>query len=242
MNDIQRQQLIDSIAPHGRLRAAINFGNAVLAQRAADGQALGVSVELATAIAARLGLALELVSFDAAGKVFEALDDGAWDVAFMALDPLRGTKIDFTAPYLSIEGTYLVRADARLRTTAELDSPGVRIAASRGSAYALHLQRSLRQAELVLADSPVASFRLFLDQKLDAMASIRQPLAALAAAHAGVRVIDDAYMRVDQAIGTPKGRIAAHRWLDDFIAHAKSGGLVAKALKNSGQGDVAVAP
>jgi polar amino acid transport system substrate-binding protein len=242
MSDNQ-QQVIESIAPSGRLRAAINFGNIVLAQRSAAGEPQGVSVALAKEMAARLGLPLDLVLFDAAGKVFEALvQRSAWDVAFMALDPHRGTQIDFTSPYVMIEGTYLVRDDSPFRSTGDLDAAGLRIAASRGSAYELYLQRNLKHAELVCADSPEASFRLFVDGKLDAMASVRQPLAALAAVHPGLRVLGDAYMRVDQAIGTPKGRGPAHRWLSEFIVDAKASGFVAEALRSTGQSEATIAP
>lgn len=235
-------EVSESLAPSGRLRAAINFGNAVLAQRSPAGEPQGISVELAAEIAARLKLPLELVLFDAAGKVFEALERGAWDLAFMAVDPLRSQQIDFTSPYVMIEGTYLVRDESPYHSTRELDAAGVRIAASRGSAYELFLRRKLKHAELICAASPAESFDAFVDGGLEAMASVRQPLAALATAHPGLRVIDDAYMRVDQAIGTPKGRTPAHRWLDAFIAEAKSSGFVRQGLDRSGQADAVVAP
>ncbi|MDN8618205.1 ABC transporter substrate-binding protein [Variovorax ginsengisoli] len=241
--DDNHQQLIDSIAPSGRLRAAINFGNIVLAQRFPTGEPQGVSVTLAREMAARLGLPLDLVTFDAAGQVFDALvERGAWDVAFLAIDPQRGTQIDFTSPYVTIQGTYLVPCDSPFGSTGDVDRPGIRIAASRGSAYELYLRRHLRHAELVCADSPEASFRLFMDGKLDAMASVRQPLSLLAAEYPGLRVLGDAYMRVDQAIGTPKGRAPALRWLNDLIAETKTSGFLAEALRSSGQGDAVLAP
>jgi polar amino acid transport system substrate-binding protein len=235
-------EVTHSLAPSGRLRAAINFGNVVLAQRSATGEPQGISVELAKAIATRLELPLDLVLFDAAGKVFEALERDAWDLAFMAVDPQRGQQMDFTAPYVMIEGTYLVRDDSPFHSTRQFDAPGMRIAASSGSAYELYLRRKLQHAQLVCAASPLESFQAFVGGQLDAMASVRQPLAALAAAHPGLRVIDDAYMRVDQAIGVPKGRAAAHRWLGDFIAEAKANGFVADALRRTGQADAVVAP
>ncbi len=236
------QEAASALAPSGRLRAAINFGNAVLAQRdPATGEARGITVDLAREIAKRLGVPLDLVLFDAAGKVFEALGRGEWDMAFMAIDPVRGAQMDFTAPYVFIEGTYLVRSESRLRDVAAVDAPGVRIAASRGSAYELHLRRELRHAELVHADSPQAAFDLFMQGGLDALAAVRQPLARFAQARPGLRVLDGAFMRIDQALGVPKGRDRALRWLDAFIAQAKADGFVAAALQRSGQGDATIA-
>jgi polar amino acid transport system substrate-binding protein len=228
------------LAPSGRLRAAINLGNGVLAQRAADGTLRGVSVELSKEVARRLGLPLEPVVFDAAGKVFAALQDDAWDIAFMALDPVRARQVDFTQPYVLIEATYLVAADSPYRQVAELDAPGRRIGVSRGAAYDLVLQRELRHAQLVHAASPGQAYELFGAQRLDALAGVRQPLATYAQ-DPRWRVLDDSIVKIEQAIATPKARRAAHAWLQVFIGEMKSSGFVARALADSGQGDAVVA-
>ena len=236
------QQAGASLAPTGTLRVAINFGNVVLAQRGPDGDARGVTVELAHEMARQLGLPLELVRFDAAGKVFDALERGAWDVAFMAIDPKRAAQMSFTAPYVFIEGTYLVCGDAPFTRCAELDAADTRVGISRGSAYDLFLQRSLQHARLLHADSPQAAYELFAAGEVDALAAVRQPLLQYAASQPGLRVLDDAFMRIDQAIGVPKDREAGHLWLEGFIDQAKAVGLVAAALQRSGQGSATVAP
>src|SRR5258707_494565 len=142
--------LVAELAPTGRLRTAINFGNAVLAQQdPAGGPPRGVSAELARELALRLGVGIDYVTFDAAGKVFEALKAGLWDIAFLAIDPVRAGGIDFTAPYVMIEGTYLVPKDSALRTIADVDRDGVRVAVAQGSAYDLYLTRALKHAKLV---------------------------------------------------------------------------------------------
>src|SRR6266853_3870004 len=124
------------LAPTGRLRAAINFGNPVLAQKdPATGEPRGITVDLARELARRLGLPLELVPFDAAGKVFEAQKAGSWDIAFLAIEPVRAAEIAFTAPYVIIEGVYMVPADSALRAVDQVDRDGVRIAVNKGSAY-----------------------------------------------------------------------------------------------------------
>src|SRR5450755_3544987 len=126
---------VTELAPGGRLRAAINFGNGVLAQKdKATGEPRGVTAELSRELGRRLGVPVDFVAFDQAGKVFDALAAGAWDIAFLAIDPARAAGIDFTAPYVVIEGNYLVPASSPLRSVADVDGDGVRIAVARASA------------------------------------------------------------------------------------------------------------
>lgn len=231
------------LAPSGRLRAAINFGNPVLAQKASGaGAPCGVSVDLARALGERLGLPVDLVTFEAAGKVFEALQTGAWDLAFLAIDPARAAEIAFTSPYVIIEGTYLVRAASPFRSVDELDRDDVRIAVGRGAAYDLFLTRTLKQAQIVRADTSAAAIDLFLAGGLDAAAGVRQPLSAAARAQPGLRVLDGRFTAIEQAMGLPRARAAGLAFVQSFIEEMKACGFVAAALARSGQGDAAVAP
>jgi polar amino acid transport system substrate-binding protein len=144
--------VLKDLAPGGKLRAAINLGNSVLAQTdAATGQPKGVTPDLAREIGRRLGVPVEFVIFDAAGKVFGAVKSGAWDIAFVAIEPVRAAEIEFTAPYVIIDGTYMVAADSPLKTIADVDRPGVRIAVGLGSAYDLYLTRTIKNATIVRA-------------------------------------------------------------------------------------------
>ena len=232
------------LAPGGRLRAAINFGNPVLAQKApGTGAPCGVSVDLARALGERLGLPVDLVTFEAAGKVFEALKTtGAWDLAFLAIDPVRAAEIAFTSPYVVIEGTYLVRAASPFRAVDQLDRDGVRIAVGQGAAYDLFLTRTLKQAQIVRADTSAAAIDLFLAGGLDAAAGVRQPLSAAARAQPGLRVLDGRFTAIEQAMGLPRARAAGLAFVQSFIEEMKASGFVAAALARSGQGDAAVAP
>lgn len=237
-NDVLRE-----LAPQGRIRVAINYGNPVLAHPdPATGEPRGVSVDLAALLGAKLGVPVEHVTFDAAGKVFEAMKSAAWDVAFLAIDPVRAEQIAFTAPYVLIEGSYLVRQDSPLRTVADADRAGVRIAVGRGAAYDLYLSRALSHATLVRADTSAAAVDLFVKSGLDAAAGVRQPLLAYAAAHPGYRVIDGRFTAIEQAMGTPRGRDAGLAYLRGFVEDAKRSGFVATALARHGQRDAAVAP
>lgn len=231
------------LAPTGRLRAAINFGNTVLAQRdPGAGPPRGVSAELARALAGRLDLPIDYVTFDAAGKVFDAVKAGAWDIAFLAIDPVRAAGIDFTAPYVVIEGTYVVPANSVLRTVEDVDRDGVRVAVATGSAYDLHLTRALKHATLVRRPSGPEALDLFVAERLEAAGGVRQPIVAFANTHPGMRIIPGRFMAIEQAMGTPKGRPKGHAYLRGFVEEMKASGFVAKALKDSGQADASVAP
>jgi polar amino acid transport system substrate-binding protein len=232
-----------ALAPGGALRAAINLGNPVLAQRdPATGALGGASVDLAREVGRRLGLPVTLVPFDAAGKVVAAAAAGAWDLAFLARDPARAAELRFTPPYVVIEGTYLVPEASPLRAVEDLDRPGVRIAVGRGAAYDLYLSRALKHAALVRSDTSAGAVELFLREGLDAAAGVRNPLAAYAASHPGVRVLPGRFTVIEQALAAPRGREAAGRWLDAFVEEVKASGFVAAALARSGQRDAAVAP
>lgn len=242
MAETPPSNVIKELAPTGHLRAAINFGNPVLAQRdIVTGEPRGVSAELARGLAARLGVPVDFVTFETAGKVFEALKSGAWDVAFLAIDPVRATEIDFTAPYVIIEGTYAVPEGSPFQSTAELDREGVRIAAGLGTAYDLYLTRALKSAELVRSPTSESAQAMFLKDQLDAVAGVRQALITFAAEHPGIRVLPDRFMAIEQAMGTPKGRDAGALYLREFMEDMKSSGFVANALSASGQDGAMVA-
>jgi polar amino acid transport system substrate-binding protein len=231
--------VVKDLAPTGKLRAAINLGNPVLAQKGPGGEPRGVTVDLANELARRTGLALELVPFDAAGKVFEALKAGAWDIAFLAIEPVRAAEIAFTEPYVIIEGVYMVPKESTLQTVAEVDRPGVRIAVNKGSAYDLFLTRTIKNATIVRGESGVD---LFVKDKLEVAAGVKQPLVAYAKTNPSVRIMDGRFMEIRQAMGTPQGRPAAAAYLRTFVEEMKASGFVAEGLKRSNQPDATVAP
>jgi polar amino acid transport system substrate-binding protein len=231
-----------SLAPSGRLRVAINLGNTVLAQRNGQGELTGVSVILARALAERLKSPLDLVPFQAAGAVFDALDKDGWDLAFLAVEPERATKIDFSPPYVSIDGTYMVRSESKFHTTSDLDQPGIRIAAARGSAYDLYLTRALKHAELVRSPTSPASMDMFISDGLDAAAGVRQILADRARGNPSLRVLTDSFTSINQAIGVPRGRQAGAAYVKSFLEEMKASGKLRDALEASGQTGVTVVP
>jgi polar amino acid transport system substrate-binding protein len=229
------------LAPGGTLRAAINYGNPLLATRDASGEPRGVSVDLARELARRLGVPLEMVTYTAAGKVVEGIKSDAWDVGFFAIDPVRAADTDFTAPYLIIEGAYLVPEASPIRRNEDVDRAGVRVAAARGSAYDLYLTRALKQATLVHAPTSQAVTDTMLAQKLDVAAGVRQQMQADARRLPGLRLLDGRFMEIRQAMAVPKGRAAGAAYLRNFVEEMKAAGFIAESLKRHAIDGVALA-
>ncbi|MDT0136876.1 ABC transporter substrate-binding protein [Acidovorax sp. PRC11] len=232
-----------AFAPTGRLRASINLGNPILAHRDAQGAPGGVSVDLARELARRLGVEAELVVFDTAAKSVEAVRAGKADVGFFAIDPLRGEGIAFTAPYVLIEGSYLVREDSPITDNAQVDRAGVSVAVGQGSAYDLFLTRELKAARIVRAPSSPAVVGTFLEQSLDVAAGVRQQLEADAQRLPGLRLLPGRFMVIQQAMGLPKDRPeAAACLLREFVEEMKAQGFVAEAMRRHGVQGASVAP
>lgn len=225
---------MSDLTPTGKLRAGINFGNTVLVKKDSNGDPAGIAVDLATELARRLGVPLELIIYEAAGRMAAGAEAGAWDVAFLAADPDRANQIIFTAPYLEIDTTYLVPAGSPLRTIADVDREGIRVAASEKSAYDLFLTRNLKHARLVRAPNPSSSVELFFKEKLNALAGIRPMLLDVARNHPGSRVLDGRFTTVQQAVGTPLGRNAAATYLAQFVEDIKASGFVKKTIQKNG--------
>lgn len=230
-------EALKDLAPTGKLRAAINFGNGVLAQKGPNGEPRGVSAELAAALAKKLGVPLEYVRFEAAGKVFEALAKREVDVGFIAIEPKRAAEVTFSPPYVLIEGTYMVRKDSPLKDVEDVDKPGIRIGVGLASVYDLYLTRTLKHATLVRAKvgSAAAGIPVFLEQKLDAAAGVREPLDDYVKQHPEFRVMLGAFEQIRQAMGTQKDKPAGAAYVRAFIKKMKANGFVADALKRSGQ-------
>jgi polar amino acid transport system substrate-binding protein len=233
---------VSQLAPGGTLRAAINFGNPILANRDAAGQPAGVSVDLARELARRLGVPVQFVTYDAAGKVVEGLKSGAWDVAFLAIDPARAVDIDYTAAYVVIEGAYLVRDASPLTANEQVDRPGTRVVVGKGSAYDLFLSRELKRATIVRAPTSQAVVDEFVAQSMDVAAGVKQQLESDARRIPGLRLLPGRFMAINQAIGMPKGRDAAVPYLREFVEEMKASGFVAQALARHRIEGAAVAP
>ncbi len=235
---------VQSLAPGGVLRASINLGNPILANRdRSTGAPRGVSVDLARAFAESLNLTVEPLVFDTAAQSVDAVKSGRADIGFFAIDPLRGQDIAFTDAYVLIEGCYLVRADSPLTRNDEVDAAGVRVTVGDGSAYDLYLTRELKHARIERAASSQAVVQTFIDQKHDVAAGVKQQLQADSLNFSNLRLLPGRFMVIEQAMGLPKSRgPEAAAALRQFVQRMKASGFVAQSLQRHGIQGATVAP
>ena len=235
--------LLAEFAPTGVLRASINLGNPILANAGADGQPFGVSIDLARGFAKLLGLPLELVVFDAAGKSVDAVTHEQADFGFFAVDPVRGAGIHFTAPYVLIEGSYMVPEASAINSNDQVDNAGVRVVVGKGSAYDLYLTRELKHASIVRAPTSPTVVDTFLAQGCEVAAGVKQQLEADALRVPGTRLLPGRFMVIQQAMGLPKSRSPeAVAVLRAYVEDMKQSGFVADALKRHNIQGASVAP
>ena len=235
--------LVEAFAPTGTLRASINLGNPILANKDANGQPVGVSIDLATELAKRLGVPLSLVVFDAAGKSVEAVTNEKADFGFFAIDPVRGQGISFTGPYVLIEGSYLVANNSPLTSNDQVDKKGIRIAVGKGSAYDLFLTREIKNAEIHRAPTSPTTVDYFISEKLEVAAGVKQQLEIDAKRLPNLRLLPGRFMVIEQAMGLPKARSPeAQAYLKKFVEEMKASGFVALSLARHKIEGAAVAP
>ena len=237
------ENLRSELAPTGVLRAGINMANFLLVTgRRDDGAPQGVAPDMASAVAERLGVEVVYVPYETPGQLADEATNGVWDVGLIGAEPARAEHIVFSAAYVEIEATYLVPADSPIQAVADVDQPGVRIAVAARSAYDLYLTRNIQHAELVRVAGLNASYDLFVNDKLDALAGLRPRLMSDVEKLPGARLLDGKFTAVQQAIGTPRDRGAAAAFLRDFVEEAKASGLVGQFIERHQVRGLSVAP
>jgi polar amino acid transport system substrate-binding protein len=231
------------LAPNGTLRVGLNYGNFLLVLKdAPDGAPRGIAPDLGRELGRRLGVPVEFVRFQQAGQLADGVRDGKCDVGFLGAEPQRANEIAFTRAYLEIPVTYLVPAGSAIRSIAEVDREGVRIAVSARSAYDLYLSRTLKHAKLVRAEGIDASYDLFARDRLEVLAGLKPRLVADAEKLPGSRVLEGQVTGVQQAVGVSRNRENAARFTREFVDEIKRSGLVARTIEKHGVRGVTVAP
>jgi polar amino acid transport system substrate-binding protein len=201
-----------------------------------------VSMELARALAARLGVAVQLVGLPTPPKAVECVTTRACDVVIAGIEPSRAAVVDFSPPVIQFDYTYLVPAGSQLHATAEVDRPGMRIAVVRNHASTLALSRIVQHAELVAAELPDAAFDLLRAGSAHALAAPREALLDYSVNLPGSRVLADAYGANLVGLAVQKGRAERLAYVGEFLAEAKASGLIQRAIDSAGLRGVRVAP
>ncbi len=223
------------LAPNGRLRAGMNLGNALFTKKdPASGELRGVSVDLMRELASRLGVPLEFVLYATPGEVADAVDQGAWDVAILAIEEARAKKIAFSPAMTEIEATYAVHEDSPLRSAAQADRAGIRIAAPAKAGYELYLTRTLQNATLLRTNGHQAAIDLFNQRGADALAGLKPVLLESAGKIPGARLLEGRFTAVNHGLGTPRERSAAAGYLAAFVKEINASGFVARSIERNG--------
>jgi polar amino acid transport system substrate-binding protein len=235
--------VISELAPTGVLRAGINLSNFLLVTgKSPAGDPEGVAPDLAGEIATRLGVPVKYVPFKTPGELADAAASGVWDIGLIGAEPQRAATIAFSPAYAEIEATYLLPAGSPLKTIADVDAPGVRIAVTGRAAYGLWLDRNIKHAELVRSETLDSAYEQFVSDKLDALAGLRPRLLADLEKLPGAHIIDGRFTSVQQAIGTPRKNVAGATFLRDFVEEVKASGLVARLIERHKVRGLSVAP
>ena len=209
---------------------------------AATGDLKGAMVEVARALAGRIGIELVLIEHPTPPKAIECLKVGACDAIFLHRDDRAAAVADFSAPYMQFEYTLLVPAGSSIRRFADADRSGVKIAAVRNHASTNALIPQLKQAQLVYADTPDPTFSLLRDRQADIMASVRGTLLAYSAQLPGSHVLEDHYGANINRIVIAKGNAGRLAYINEFVEEAKASGLVQRAIDRVGPAGATVAP
>jgi polar amino acid transport system substrate-binding protein len=237
------ERVVSELAPTGVLRAGVNMSNMLLVTgRSPSGDPEGVSPDMAAEIAKRLGVPVVYVKYGKPSLLADAAGTDAWDIGLIGAEPARAEKIAFTAAYCEIEATYLVPENSPFKTAAEVDRSGARISVKRGTAYDLWLERNIKHATVLRSDTDDGPINQFVAEKLEAMASLRPALLEDVEKVPGTRILPGNFTAVQQAIGTAKKNAAGAAFLSDFVAEAKSTGLVARFIEKHQVSGLSVAP
>jgi polar amino acid transport system substrate-binding protein len=234
------------LSPTGKLRVGVGVGASPSAFWAtkdpATGRPRGVTVNLGQAMAERLGVPLELVVYPNSGEVTAAGPKGEWDVTFVPVDDERRKVIEFGPAYYLSTSTYMVRAGSPIRSIAEVDRPGVKVAGIANTTTARTAIAQLKNTKLIsfrTVDEVVAKMKA---GEIDAIALGRESLRGLAPQLPDARILDGHFHAAGTAVAVPKGKAAAHAWVSRFIEEGKTDGTVRRALDGAGFTDLAVAP
>jgi polar amino acid transport system substrate-binding protein len=235
---------LKELAPTGKLRLAIAVSPSPSAQFAIqDGNTYrGVAVTLGRALAAKLGVPLEIIPHQASGEIQNSAASNRWDVAFLPVDDERKKFVDFGNAYHLLQSTFLVGSNSKIQSVKGADAKGIGLGGVANTATFRAAKKATPNAthiDFSGVDAAVAAMR---EGKIEGIALSRESLSGLLGKIAGARILDDAFLNSSTAVCVPKGKPAALAYVSEFIEEAKASGLVRKALDEMGLKSSQVAP
>ena len=238
-----QSEALAKLVPNGVLRAALIVSNPVLVTRGADGQLGGVSVELASALATKLGVSIRLMPYENPARYNESLGKDEWDIGLAARDPARGEHLAFSDVFMEVDNGYLARPGVPLKTADEVDRVGVKIAVAQGSAPDGFLTRTIKNAEIVRVPGGLAPAREILAAgRADVYGENVHLASRIAAELPGAIVLNGRFNLVQMSIAVPKHNTTALPAVNEFVRDAKRDALIAQAIARAGLRGVRPAP
>jgi polar amino acid transport system substrate-binding protein len=234
------------LTPTGKMRVAIAVGPApsgiyVLKDEASGGYR-GVTIDLSSALAKKLGVEIEYIPYLASGAIQAAAGKDAWDLTFMPVDDERKKVLDFGKPYHLLQSTYLVAPGSAIQSIAEANKAGVRIAGVKDTATFRASSKASPNATHIALPGVDAAVELMQAGKADAIALGRASLGGVAAKIPGSRILDGGFLNSTTAVAVNKGKPDALAYVSAFIEDAKASGLVRRAFDDIGLTKEQVAP
>lgn len=226
----------NDLAPGGTLRAVYLSSNPAQAvQDKATGEIRGASADLARELSRRNNMPMTLRGLPDPPAVIEAVNKGEADIGFVAFAPERVGTVEFSQVYMLVQQSFLVREDSHIRTIADVDRTGLRIAGTKSDSITLFMKRKFKSATLSEIDNdPDEIKRQLMAKEIDAFGANRQRLTNLTKNTSGLRMLPDNLFGVPQTIVVPKGKPEALAQVNRFIDDVRASGFLRGAIKASG--------
>ena len=243
MPNVIIENVRNELTQRNELRIGINASNFLLVSHIDEsGIPFGIAPDLGRIFAKQIKANPQFVVYDSPGKLADAGTEGDWDIAFVGNEPQRAKTIAFSAPYLEIPVTFLVREHSTIKVMADIDHVGNQISVMGRSAYDLFLTATIKNATIIRSRSIGESLQRFIDEGIEILAGLKPRLISDCEKVPETRILSGQITSVKQSVGTlPINQMSAI-YLHQFIEKAKSDGLIHKLIEKYRVHGVSVAP
>ena len=191
----------------GKLTMSTNSAFPPYEMTADDGSFEGIDIEVAAAIADKLGLELQVddMDFDAA---LLAAQNGKSDMvmAGVTVTDERQKVMDFSDSYAEGIQSIIVPEDSDIATVDDL--AGKTIGTQRGTTGYIYCTDDFGDENVIAYDNGLTAVQALNNGQVDAVVIDNAPAKEFVAANAGLKILDTAYAQEDYAIGVAKGNTA----------------------------------
>jgi polar amino acid transport system substrate-binding protein len=225
---------IEDLVHAGQIRIGV-FPSFQYSTNSVTGEKRGLALAIAHALSERLGLGeVRAIEYATPLGVIEGLKSNGCDLGFMLIDPGRATEVDFTPAFARSDFTYLLPPGSQLRRAADVDRPEIRIAAVRGHASTAALERIIRQASVLYADTYDSAVDLLRSGDVEAFASIREIVLQYSTQFLHSRVMDEGYQSNFAGIAVAKCHSRRLSYIAEFLDDMRRSGAMQRMIETAG--------